>query len=382
MLSGLKEFARKCVLAILRPIKGYRTYAGIPKGEVYLSELTDLKLLASKHYQPIRRPAPLTTDKKIYWKFEQLLEDTPQQTFVIEANNWRIWGNQGAVITDKGYLLKDVSREFEKPEHSIFKQLKLVTPQYLSGTTAVVTASGADMYYHWMFDILPRINMLNNCKTAGPIDRYVIDYRELPFQKESLTVLKINDSQISRAVDHFSYHVQAERLLVPSLPAKLDIVSGETCRFLNEIFLRDVIPTGGPTRIYLKRTGKRKLLNEAEIEAYLFSLGFETVSCENISVRTQAAIFQHAEIVIGPHGAAFTNVVFCKPGTKVIEFFSPKWINPCYWTVCCEQGLTYYYQIGEGVPPDQHSDATGTNADIELSLEKLKQLFEQFHLLN
>jgi capsular polysaccharide biosynthesis protein len=382
MLSRLKEFVRKCVLAILRPITAYRNYTGIPRGEVYLSELKHVKLLASKKYPAIKRSRPLSVDEKIYWKFEQLLEDTPQETFVIEANNWRVWGNQGAVITDKGYLLKDVSREFEKPEHSIFKQLKLVAPEYLSGTTGIVTASGADMYYHWMFDILPRINMLNNCKPAGPVDQYVIDYRELPFQKESLSALNISDSQISRAIDHFGYHVEAERLLVPSLSSKLDVVSTETCQFLSKTFLKDIEPTAGPAWIYLKRTGKRKLLNEAEIEDYLFSLGFETVSCDNISVSMQAGIFNNADIVIGPHGAAFTNIVFCKPGTKIIEFFSPKWINPCYWTVCCEMGLAYYYQIGEGAPPDEHSDAKGTNADSDLSLEKLKKLFGQFHLLN
>ena len=33
----------------------------------------------------------------------------------------------------------------------------------------------------------------------------------------------------------------------------------------------------------------------------------------------QVKIFSNAEIVIGLHGAAFANLCFCKPGTKVFE---------------------------------------------------------------
>ena len=31
-------------------------------------------------------------------------------------------------------------------------------------------------------------------------------------------------------------------------------------------------------------------------------------------------LFSNAKVIIGPHGAAFANLIFCKPDTKVFEF--------------------------------------------------------------
>jgi capsular polysaccharide biosynthesis protein len=369
---------RKGILDVLRRLKIYRAFFGIPKGEIGFAQLSAIKILKSDEYQHIKRQAPQTVGEGIYWKFEKALNDTSQQTFVIEARNWRVWGNQGAVITNKGELFKDVSREFEKPYHSIFKQIKLVKPQVLKGTTAIINASGADMYYHWMCDILPRIKLLIDCGLTEEIDQYILDYRDISFQTEALNALKIDRTKISRANDHFNYHVKAERLIIPSLSSKLDVVSAGACRFLRDTFLNEQAPVKTGRKIYVKRTGKRRIINNGEIERYLDSQGFESVQCENYTIAEQAAIFYNADVIVGPHGAAFTNAVFCKPDTKIVEFFSPHWINPCYWTICNEVLLKYFYLIGQGPEPDQFSDANGTNADIQLDLSKLKQLFEQY----
>src|SRR5665213_1760357 len=139
MFEVLKVFLKKQCLNILRGFKSYRSSSFIPKGEICFSELPDINVLSLNEYQPIQRDAPQTPDNSIYWKFKNLIKDTPQKTFVIEAKEWRVWGNQGAVITGTGYLLKDVSREFEKPDHSIFKQFKLVPPVLLKSTSAVIT---------------------------------------------------------------------------------------------------------------------------------------------------------------------------------------------------------------------------------------------------
>jgi len=379
MLSGLKKSGKKYLLNVLRKSKAWRNRSFVPKGKVNLGELPPAVIKKLTLHAVLVRTPPLTIDKKIYWKFEKLLRDTPAPTFVVEGSRWRVWGNQGAVITADDRLFNDVSREFEKPDHSIFAQVKLLTPTVLEGTTAVITASGCDMYYHWMFDVLPRIKILNDSGfTKDNIDRYIIDYREIAFQKEALSSLGIPTDKISRSNDHFSYHMLCERLLVPSLPSELDVVSADACTFLVDTFLDKKKKSRFGKRIYLKRTGKRTIVNNAAIEAQLSDLGFEPVECEKFSIREQAAIFHHAEVLIGPHGAAFSNVVFCKPGTKVIEFFSPRWINPCYWTICNQVSASYYYIIGEGAPPDEHSNAKETNADIELSPEKLKKLFSEY----
>jgi capsular polysaccharide biosynthesis protein len=383
MRGHWKEKIKDAVLAVLRSSAFYRKRFFIPEAVVTLAGLPNVTISYLDNAPLENRRIPLTTDDDIYWKYKQSLVSLPQQVFVLDVRGWRVWGNQGAVVTDDGRLLGDVSREFEKEEHSIFKQLKLVPPVILSGTSVILSASGADMYYHWMFDILPRLQLL---KTAGfdssSIDHYILDYRDIPFQREALATLDIPLKKICRANDHFGFHIRAERLIVPSLPSRLDEVAAFACRFLRETFLNEHTCSSYGERIYLKRSGKRSITNELEIEDYLQEQGFETILCEQYTIAQQAVIFNNARIIVGPHGAAFSNVVFCKPGTKVLEFFSPRWINPCYWTICNHIKATYYYLVGEGTPPDAKSDAEGTNAVIELNLEKLKKLINHFNILN
>ena len=38
--------------------------------------------------------------------------------------------------------------------------------------------------------------------------------------------------------------------------------------------------------------------------------------------------FQRAKIVVGPHGAGMTNLVFSQEGTHVIEYLTPSLIYP------------------------------------------------------
>ncbi len=38
-----------------------------------------------------------------------------------------------------------------------------------------------------------------------------------------------------------------------------------------------------------------------------------------MSIEEQIYLFNEASTIIGAHGAAFTNIIFCKPSTKIIE---------------------------------------------------------------
>jgi capsular polysaccharide biosynthesis protein len=68
---------------------------------------------------------------------------------------------------------------------------------------------------------------------------------------------------------------------------------------------------------------------------------------ESMSVAQQASLLANAKIVVAPHGGGLTNLVFCQPGTKVIEIFSPNYVYPCYWLVSNLVGLEYYCAFGE-----------------------------------
>ncbi len=57
---------------------------------------------------------------------------------------------------------------------------------------------------------------------------------------------------------------------------------------------------------------------------------------------------------MAPHGAGLTNLIWCAPHTKVLEIFSPLYVNLCYWAIASITQADYYYLLGdaEGVVND------------------------------
>lgn len=75
-------------------------------------------------------------------------------------------------------------------------------------------------------------------------------------------------------------------------------------------------------RVFLPRRGGlgKGLINGDEIEAYFRNKGFVFIEPHKVSLQEKIKIFQSAEIIVGPSGSAMTNLILCRPGTKVLIF--------------------------------------------------------------
>ncbi|RYX82912.1 glycosyltransferase family 61 protein, partial [bacterium] len=290
------------------------------------------------------------------------------------ANQYgKVWGNDGIVITSNNVLFSDVSREFhdQSKNLSIFRYRKIVKPIKKDATVAVLSASGAKIYYHWMMDVIPRINLLIKSGHFDSIDFFITNYTGLSFQKELLKRLNINVDKIIASNDFENFHLQATTLIVPSLVTPNDAPSKEACSFLRQLF-EDDLRTNKPEKcIYIQRKSGRKVTNEQELINYLQQKGFEILQAESLTVAQQACVFSEARFVVAPHGAGLTNLVFSQPGCKIIDIFSPEWVNGCYWVLSSQLDLKYAYLIGEG----EANTIIGKNTDIVVDMEKFDRLF-------
>ena len=50
--------------------------------------------------------------------------------------------------------------------------------------------------------------------------------------------------------------------------------------------------------------------------------GFSILTLSDLSFIDQTKLFYNASEIVGLHGAGFANLVFCKPGTKILELKS------------------------------------------------------------
>jgi capsular polysaccharide biosynthesis protein len=80
-------------------------------------------------------------------------------------------------------------------------------------------------------------------------------------------------------------------------------------------------PVAAGRRIFITRrkTGARTLANETQLEFLLRAAGFETHAMEDYPLATQARLIREAEMVVATHGAGLANLLFARPGTRVIE---------------------------------------------------------------
>ena len=122
----------------------------------------------------------------------------------------------------------------------------------MTGKVAVLSGLAGHVYYHWLFDIIPRIELirLSGIKLEE-IDWFVVNNIEKPFQRETLNWLGIPTAKIICS-DHIS-HIQGEQLIVPSFPGYLDWVPGGTIEFLRQTFLSRISPNQYqlPQKVYI-----------------------------------------------------------------------------------------------------------------------------------
>src|SRR6202000_175647 len=103
MFKNIKLHFRKALLKTLRLFKFYRIYSLVPQEEIKYSQLNSaIDFLYFNESQQSEKTIPLTVDGTIHPNFISQLNEIQPKTFVIKTKGWRIWGNQGAVITDTG----------------------------------------------------------------------------------------------------------------------------------------------------------------------------------------------------------------------------------------------------------------------------------------
>ena len=71
-------------------------------------------------------------------------------------------------------------------------------------------------------------------------------------------------------------------------------------------------------------------------------MGFSIHETGKMSFFEQIYLFNNAKVIVGAHGAAFTNLVFCKPKTKVIEIIPKSHSNTVNKKICRVRNLNYF----------------------------------------
>ena len=281
-----------------------------------------------------------------HWVFAAHRQATVPPAFVACIPQGRAIGPYGAVVTNDDTLLFDLSPyygAFRPAQHPIFLRGRLPEVVDEPGSVGVLTTRGVDNYYHFVTDVLPRVELLRGAGVAP--DRYLVN-SAFPFQTSLLERVGIDPAQVieSSALPH----LRAEELVVATLPDNHLRTPPWVTDWLRQMLMPEVV--GPPAkRLYLtrgRRRHTRRVENEDAVVAALGALGSDALDPGALPVDEQLSLFAQAEVVVAPHGAGLTNLVFCQPGATVVELFAPQYVNVCYWNLAATvEGLRYRYLV-------------------------------------
>ncbi len=230
-------------------------------------------------------------------------------------------------------------------EQYFIGQTLLDTAPYLPGPHAVFYGGGYQDYYHWLVGSLVPLSLLAPYlppETTLLLPASLAHFRAHPIGKlDHLAVLdafgfgdmkrREIDGQICQVEDLF----WPDRCTIGQLPAA-------ALRAARDRILSRRPPAPGPrTRIYVRRAGTRAVANAHVVESVLTRLGFVPVLMEDLTAPEQIELFARAEMVVAAHGAALANLIFCPPGTQVLELSPNCEYRPSFNEISSKLGLTH-----------------------------------------
>ena len=273
---------------------------------------------------------PLEPERQLAASHRKIEPAPGMECHVTEFLRGKVVGDAKLACSSSNVVVEDVQFLYgaASPQaHFVLKQRRLRRPRSLAGTAMLLAGSNAENYYHWLFDSLPRLALVERSGIGlGAIDWFLVDASANAFQVESLRMLGIPETKLKRCAKREV--LTCERLVLPSMPGPLGFPPRWVCDFLRQSFWPKP-PEPASRKIYLSRRHARgrRVLNEPELAGALAENGFETILTDHMGFAEQVALFMASKVVVTPHGAGLSNIVFCQPGRRC-----SKWGRGCTTT--------------------------------------------------
>lgn len=194
-------------------------------------------------------------------------------------------------------------------------------------------------YYHWIVETLPKIRYLQMFEQQTGTDVTVlVSGNAPPFVEETLSRIGWPENRIKYASESM-YAIR--NLIVPPYPER----SRAELDWLRETILGSVLDeqttAASSSNVYISRSNAiaRRVVNEDEVMEVLEPYGFERYHLEDRSLAENVRLFNNADVVVGPHGAGLTDIIFTEDCT-LVELFGAR-LNKAYEKLSKTLGVEY-----------------------------------------
>jgi capsular polysaccharide biosynthesis protein len=354
---------------------GWRHVESVPLADIAIRyEIIDAPTQASNPLPANIDARGELPDMRHWWgySFRDVPERHSGETAIVQVSDATIipWHREDgnfhpAILSHDGRAIDLREIKFRSGHAKAMRVAKAARREPLRMNKAVwVLERVHDNHSHWLTAHLPKLILL---KRQGLLDQALLPKRLTPTQETSLRMLGVAPEELARYdEDHL---LQVTNLTL----VQTDRFRPELLRSVREEMAPPLPRAERTRRIYVSRARAkfRTLLNEDDILPMLAARGFERVFFEDLDFAEQVDLMRQAEVVVAPHGAGLTNVMFCAEGTSVVEIASPRFPNPNFYAVAAAMGQPYYL-----IAADERGDTEPLKRDLVVAPAKLQEVLD------
>ena len=191
-------------------------------------------------------------------------------------------------------------------------------------------ASGSN-YFHWLFDLLPKVEILSKNDYLKYIDFFYVPTIN-NFILKTLKTYGIKEKQLINS--NIQKHIEADEVFTfehlylkkGNFQNTFKMIPNWIILFLQKKFIKLKKRISFKKHFFIDRSDSKymhyKISNQIEVKKILKKNSFDYIQLSKIDWYKQIYIFNNAKTIIAPHGAGLANLVFCKKDTKIFEILT------------------------------------------------------------
>jgi len=321
--------------------------------------------IVREFWEPHRRnrnaPKPFA-NQEIPKVFLDHLEYPLYEKTLFRITNVTMRGQEGVLFLPDGTVTHQMAWAPEQIIATDAYQKKWTGPEiFKKGNYSTLILYWGLGYYHWFNDVL---STLHGSLELMPADTSFIMPRGYAttyggnFYMKTLNALSIGPDRVVEFDGSESWSLENLWWQPPAVHP--DDQTPGALRWIGKQ-ISESIPVEkfeNPQRIYVSRRkpSARVISNEQKFVVELERLGFRICLLEELLFEDQVRLFRNSEVVVAPHGAGLSNLVFSKPDTRVVEIHAQGHERRCYWTLSEELGHDYHFYLGEPESPGRRGE--------------------------
>lgn len=274
--------------------------------------------------------------------------------FAAVVNNVELFGIDAIGFTeDKKIILETALDRVDCLQYSVISTLKqgfnyqyikhITDSEYIDLACSLVNY-WSRLYAHWISEGLTRLEALEYySEKTGKTPVLIIDKDPPSWKIKSLELMGYRSED---CIQWNGYRAKINELVICSKRREEGRVSIKACSWVRERIIGNIdsyavskVPLSPNIFLSRRKTKARRILNEEEVIKNLAKMDFVPYVLEDIDWQDQVKIFAQAKIIVAPHGAGLTNMIFSQDAT-IIEIFGHK-ISHFFYTIA--QGLGFNY---------------------------------------